>query len=277
MFSKFTLFSVPMASNAKTAGSWLGAGLDLLLPRTCVFCHCDLQIAGDDLLLCPQCVREIEADTDGHCPRCAAIASPNPAGVSAASDATERVPSNAPQNCQACSGRRWNFDQVLALGQYRSTLRAAVLRLKAPRQEPLAAAAAGLLWKFRRDRLRTLGFDVVAPVPMHWTRRLVRGANGPEIVADLMAGKLRVAFEPRLVRCRRRTQPQRTLSRADRLANVRGAFAVAKGVQLDGARVLLVDDILTTGATCNEIARTLRKAGAAAVSVAVLARAEEWV
>jgi ComF family protein len=115
------------------------------------------------------------------------------------------------------------------------------------------------------------------PVPLHWTRRLFRGANSPETVAEVLAAKLRAAFEPELVRCRRRTRPQRTLSRADRSANVRGAFTVASDIRLDGARVLLVDDILTTGATCNEIGRALRRAGAASVSVAVLARAEDWV
>jgi ComF family protein len=262
---------------AALPGDWLNAGWDLLLPRICVFCQCDLCGAGPDLLLCLQCRRELEADVAGHCRRCAAIALPDPSRPSAETNASEGVPCTAAHDCPSCRGRRWSFDQVIAIGQYRSTLRTAVLRLKAPRQEPLAAAAAGVLWEHRRDRLQSIGCDLVVPVPIHWTRRLVRGANSPETVADLLAAKLRVAFERRVVVCQRKTRPQRTLSRADRLTNVRGAFAVARGVRLDGARVLLVDDILTTGATANEIARELRRAGAAAVGVAVLARADEWV
>lgn len=116
--------------------------------------------------------------------------------------------------------------------------------------------------------------DVVMPVPMHWSRRIWRGANSPEALAMVMADWLSVPTTSRLLVRRRRTIPQATLSPGRRRANVRGAFFVHPHRDLLGAKVLLVDDILTTGATLSEAAKTLRKAGVADVSVAVLARAE---
>jgi len=110
-------------------------------------------------------------------------------------------------------------------------------------------------------------------VPMYWKRRLVRGTNSPEIIARSVAAGLGVKARGRLlVRCRN-TLPQADLSPRHRFSNVKGAFRVRKHRDLDGARVLLVDDILTTGATCSEAARALKKAGAAVVAAAVVARA----
>ena len=111
-------------------------------------------------------------------------------------------------------------------------------------------------------------------MPMHWTRRLQRGINSPEILAGCLARHLGIPLRRRLlVRCRR-TFLQTEMSPPQRFRNVRAAFRVHKSPCLQGARVLLVDDILTTGATCSEAAKTLKKAGAAAVVVAVLARAQ---
>jgi ComF family protein len=251
---------------------FLTAGVDLLLPPICAGCEGDLPGPVVGPLLCGPCRQGLEADAQGHCPRCASIAAPVPPTQENGSAGDKLA------TCPACQDMPWSFDQVIALGKYRSSLRSAVLRLKnLGRSSPLAAATAALLWQHRGERLQSLRFDVVVSVPMHWSRRLVRGANSPETIAEILAGNLQIDFAPWLVRCLRRTQPQRLLSRDDRKSNVRGAFAPAKNLHLDGARVLLIDDILTTGATCSEVARALRQAGAGFVAVAVLARADEWV
>jgi len=115
-------------------------------------------------------------------------------------------------------------------------------------------------------------FDVVLPVPMHWLRRLARGVNGPHLLAEVLAARLHLPLESRLLRCQRATRKQGTLMPTERRRNVRRAYRATPGRKLAGARVLLVDDVMTTGATANEIARVLRRAGAASVSLAVLAR-----
>src|SRR5262249_45683017 len=116
-------------------------------------------------------------------------------------------------------------------------------------------------------------FDAIVPIPMHWTRRVVRGTNSPEFLAAELSARLGAQVMRLLVR-RRRTQPHGSLSRRKRYRNIRGALAIRKGYHLEDAKILLVDDILTTGVTCNEAARVLKKTGATSVAVAVIARAE---
>jgi ComF family protein len=133
-----------------------------------------------------------------------------------------------------------------------------------------------LLAKRHRSNLEALAPDVVIPVPMHWTRRVRRGTNGPETVAEYLARKLRVPFTTRLLLRSRRTQRQADLPPGNRFRNVRRAFRLDESYHLEGVCVLLVDDVLTTGATCGEAARVLLEAGAAQVAVAVVARAAPW-
>jgi ComF family protein len=166
------------------------------------------------------------------------------------------------------------MDAVLSLGMYEGALRRAVLRMKRPWGETLAMAISHSLFDAVGEQLVKLASDVVAPIPMHWTRRLFRGTNGPEIVAEVLGSRLGVPVARRLLVRRRKTRRQFNLPPSERFGNVRRAFRVAAGYHLKAVHVLLVDDILTTGATCSEAARTLLAAGAASVAVVVVARAE---
>jgi predicted amidophosphoribosyltransferase len=166
------------------------------------------------------------------------------------------------------------MDTVLSLGVYDGALRSAVLRMKRPWGEALAMSISHALFDAVGERLVEWASDVVAPIPMHWTRRLVRGTNGPEIVAEVLGRRLGVPVARRLLVRRRKTRRQFSLPPGERFGNVRRAFRVAAGYHLKGVRVLLVDDILTTGATCSEAAMSLRAAGADSVAVVVVARAE---
>jgi ComF family protein len=114
--------------------------------------------------------------------------------------------------------------------------------------------------------------DLIVPVPMHWTRRLLRGVNGPDLLAEAVAHAMRLPIDSRLLVCRRMTRKQGTLLPTARRRNVRGAYAVARRGRLAVQHVLVVDDVLTTGATLDELARVLQRAGVKSVSVAVLAR-----
>jgi predicted amidophosphoribosyltransferase len=108
---------------------------------------------------------------------------------------------------------------------------------------------------------------------MHWRRRRLRGANSAERMAGRLARMLSIPAIA-LLRRTRATRMQAGLSPSERQANMKGAFAARRGQPIAGARVLLVDDVMTTGATCGECAKALVGAGAAAILVAVAARAE---
>ncbi|MCG8586496.1 MAG: hypothetical protein MI757_17440 [Pirellulales bacterium] len=144
--------------------------------------------------------------------------------------------------------------------------------MKKYHQYPLRSALGQLL----ADDVQRTGsgeaMDLVAPVPMHWTRRMWRGANSADTLARCIARKLGVLVCCDLVRRTRLTHIQADLQPAQRRTNVRNAFAMSRGSEVRGARVLLVDDVLTTGATCHEVSKTLKNAGAREVAVAVAGR-----
>lgn len=158
------------------------------------------------------------------------------------------------------------------MGSYEGPLRRALLRMKSVRDEALSLAVGQLLARRCDPALSELPADVVVPVPMHWLRRLARGTNSAEILAASLAAHLRLPIAGGVLRRRRNTLQQGGLARRARLENVRDAFRITAGYHLHGVRVLLVDDILTTGATCDEAAKVLRRAGAAEVFVCVAAR-----
>jgi ComF family protein len=164
------------------------------------------------------------------------------------------------------------FERAHRLGPYHGVLREAVLRIKALSGEGLADLLGRTFAECRGEALDAEEIDVVAPVPLHWWRKWTRGYNQSEAVARELAAGLGVSFESNLLRRVRWTPQQLQPARAARKENVKGAFRVARGARVLGKAVLLVDDVMTTGSTLGEAARTLTAAGAARVVVAVLAR-----
>jgi len=111
------------------------------------------------------------------------------------------------------------------------------------------------------------------PIPMHWWRRLRRGTFPAQLLATTVGAVVGVPVYTQLLRCRRKAKKQGTLRPTERFKNVRGTFCVSPGYDITDANVLIIDDIMTTGATVSEAARVLRQAGARAAFVAVVARA----
>jgi ComF family protein len=234
-------------------------GCNLLFPPRCLCCQTDLDGAASDWVLCTPCLERLAPATWSGCGRCG--------GQIAESG-------GAPDRCPLCQGASLRFDAVITLGSYHGGLREIVLRMKRASHGALSAAMGQLLAQRRRDRLVEIRADMVVPIPMFWLRRLGRGMNNPEILAGRLAASLGIPVRKRILVRRRNTLPQADLPPSRRFQNMRGAFRVRRASALQGARVLLVDDVLTTGATCSEAAKVLKQAGAAWVVAAVLARAQ---
>ncbi len=178
-----------------------------------------------------------------------------------------RAPLDEGGRCALCRLGANGFDQVYAFGAYEGTLRKLIhiFKFEGVRtlDRPLGAFLAQAL-------PREASFDAIVPMPLHWLRRWQRGFNQSELLARQIGRRWHVPVI-RTVRRRKNTAPQAGLTSAQRRTNLQGAFQAATGT-LQGKRILLIDDVLTTGSTASACARVLKRAGAAHVTFLALAR-----
>ena len=180
--------------------------------------------------------------------------------------------SNNEEGCVVCRKVAYPFNSVIRLGSYDGRLRDAVIRMKSSSGESLAERMGRVFGECRKDRLSELRSDLVVSIPLYWRRAWWRGYNQAAAIAEQIGKCIGVPVARGCLRRVRHTPQQLQPSAAARRENVRGAFRVSRGANVVGKRILLVDDVMTTGSTAGEAARTLRDAGAAEICVAVLAR-----
>ena len=162
--------------------------------------------------------------------------------------------------CAECLFQPGRHAKGVYLGRYEGELKRAVRAMKFGKVTRLAELFADAL--AREMRTTKKKYDLICPVPLHWTRRLKRGYNQSVLIARPLAAKLGAAYARPLTRLRR-TRQQARLSREERIHNVRTAF---RSRAVTGLRVGLVDDVITTGATINACEEALLKAGAHSVT-----------
>ena len=173
--------------------------------------------------------------------------------------------------CGLCRREAFLFEQARSFGRYEGILRDLIQCLKYDGFRPLARPLGRHLIDAAR-RLATDSFDLVLPVPLHSRRQRLRGFNQSALLAAQLAKLCSMPMgSDDCVRVRD-TPPQTGLRAAERRKNVAGAFHVPFPQRVRSRRVLLVDDVMTTGATANSCTRVLLEAGAEAVSVVTLAR-----
>ena len=165
------------------------------------------------------------------------------------------------------------YDAAYSFGAYEDELRALIHLLKYGKVQTLAKP----LGKFLAQALpRDQRFDVIVPMPMHWRRRWQRGFNQAELLALELGRRTGITVRNPMRRKHQKTA-QAGLTHAKRRANVEGAFGFKKRRDLQGKRVLLIDDVLTTGATAGSCARAMKRAGAAHVALLTVARVDRRV
>lgn len=216
-------------------------------------------------------------DTPGFCRACRAVirrpCSPLcpvcgiPFGTAGGSD----------HRCDHCLTHRVGFGRARACALYDAgdaaehPLKAVLQRYKYNRDVTLVRPLSELLRE--RCTLPVQGYDVVMPVPLHLTRLRWRGFNQAQLLVKGLAREANVPVDPWSLRRVRPTRPQVELTEAERRRNVAGAFHVTRPERVRGRKILLMDDVYTTGATVDECSRALRRAGAVCIDVLVLARA----
>lgn len=226
-----------------------------VLPSHCYGCEAPLTLRSQELNLCTACRADLPRPDDHLCRLC---------GAFTATDCWL---------CLACSRRPPAFDQLLAAWRYESPIDDVLRALKFGQLEYLAPQIADELAAGCHTELD--GHDLVTAVPLHWRRRFERGFNQAALIARPLAKALDLPFRT-LLRRTRATTPQSDLPRNERRRNVRGCFRStrirAPGIGLEGACVVLVDDVATTGATLEEASLVLKAEGAARVTAVAAAR-----
>lgn len=214
------------------------------LPHPCLLCGAATR--GDQL--CPGCREDLPALPPGRCPQCA-------------------LPSHGGVTCGACLRRPPAFDRTVAVHAYGFPLDALVKHCKYRGALELTAWFAQSLAAQVRKQDRV---DVLIPMPLHAERLAERGFNQAAEIARHLSGHLGLPWLADACRRVRNTPPQAGLDLKARRRNLRGAFRCE--MDLTGRRVALVDDVMTSGASLNELARTVKRAGATGVSAWVVAR-----
>lgn len=244
----------PIAASPIAERGFLAAVLPTVFPPLCTGCGVE---TGQPMTLCPGCWAETTF-----------LAGPGCAGCGG--DITGLLPGEA-MLCDGCARhpRLWQWGRAAL--RYEGTGRRLILKLKHGDRLDIVPMLAG--WMTRAGRPLLTGDALVVPVPLHWTRRLRRRSNQAAELGRAVAGLSGLGFEPGCLVRVRPTASQKGRSRAERALNLAGAFAVppARRNALRDRRIVLIDDVLTTGATLDAAARALCDGGAARVDILVAA------
>lgn len=248
-----TLPPAPAAVAPGLAARWLARlgrrTLDVVYPAHCPGCGSAVADAGS---LCGPCWQGMPFITRPYCERLGTPFAYDLGGTLLSPAAIAEPPV---------------FDHARAVARHDGLARAMVHRLKFSDRLDFARPMGALMAVAGKDVLA--GADALIPVPLHWTRLLWRRFNQAEALADWVGQASGHVVATRILRRRKRTPQQIGLTRAQRIANLQGAFVVRPEATagIEGRHLVLIDDVHTTGATLNACARVLRRAGAARIDV----------
>lgn len=231
-----------------------------MFPPACVACGGDLDVRSrSSCRICDECRSKLTVHADHlSCLRCGAPVGPY----------VDRQ-----RGCQECRREQFAFKTVFRLGIYDGAVREVVIRGKYLHGEPLLTSLAELVWEHAGNEMEAMKFNLVVPIPQHWRQRMLTRHHAPDILAEAWGRRLQVPVGYPILAKVRKTRKQARLNRTERHKNQHQVFRVTRPASVQGKTILLVDDVLTTGATAHSAARTLRQNGAKIVVVAVIARA----
>jgi len=235
---------------------WLNAALSFVYPETCQLCG-NSRATLDESYICDVCRNDIHYITPPFCERC---------GLSFEGAITTIF------ECSNCRDHKLHFSYARAVVVFRDGMLDLIHKYKYNRALWFEPFLAGLLVNAAKPHLSSDEWQYIVPVPLYPAKLREREFNQAERLANHLSAATQIPIHNRLLRRVLPTRTQTLLTREERIANVRKAFAIRPGVSLNGERLVLIDDVLTTGATTSACARVLLAAGASAVCVWTVAR-----
>jgi predicted amidophosphoribosyltransferase len=235
--------------------------LDLIYPRECVLCN---QLLIDSSLesLCLRC-REQITPTEGGCLRCSAPLS-----------RSSSFQNDFKNSCYYCENRKWSFGRAYCYTAYSDVAARASRKIKQANCESLAIEIGKMMgiWLLQRPDFDCGYYDWIVPVPQHWMRRVALRYNQAEVLAENIAKTVGIPLRKTDLFRTRWTEKQGTKTIEERLTSVDESFGCRRRRHLSGRKILLIDDIVTSGATANDAARALCNAGVGRVDVVAFSR-----
>jgi ComF family protein len=230
---------------------------DLIFSPHCMICGKRIEDTRENWI-CPACLSQVAYISSPFCPRCG----------------LPFVPETGSNHfCQVCLTSSPFFGTARALGKYEEGLKEAITKFKYQEKIILGENLGRLMAEILYPDLIPGTYDLFVPVPLHPKRLRERGFNQAAVLASQLSRWYQVPLDPLNLRRNRPTESQIHLDFKERRKNVKGAFSVKHEAKVNGKSILLIDDVYTSGATVNECAKVLRKAGAERVDVLTLARA----
>jgi len=229
--------------------------VDFFFPPICFICGKVLQ-DNKNLLICKSCIEQLPFIKEPFCSMC---------GMPFFGDTMSHI-------CGRCQKEPFHFDRARSIFVFEREIKKAIYCLKY-NSRPLISSTLGILFtQYAQNLISKDDYDVVVPVPLHKSRLRQRGFNQSIFLAKRLAKSLNIEVDLLRLKRIKDTKPQTQLSERERKINVKGAFLCIDKEYFNNKRVLLVDDVFTTGATVNECARILKSSGAKTVDVLTLAR-----
>ncbi len=227
---------------------------DLLYPPMCHCCEAPL-IGLSQNHLCSDCFKRLKFFGDNSCWFCS-----HPLGKFVARQ----------KECDECHGRERKYTRVVATCEYNDAARSLIHAFKFCNFKPIYLLLSELMIRRFIEEYSGISFDYILAVPLHKNKMAERGYNQSDLLAKELSCRLGLPHSSDLLQRIRNTPSQALLNSQERENNLRGAFEVTKTIT--SAKILLIDDVYTTGSTASECACALRKAGASRVYVLVFAR-----
>lgn len=223
--------------------------LPYYLQRQCLLCRCDIDKSSTVFGLCSHCINAFPEFS----PSCQQCGDPTAKPLSA---------------CGECLRMPPHYDQTVCFTRFNRDIQYLIHQLKQQHDLAIRRCLADSL--VQAIRQADLSLDAIIAVPMHWRRAFLRGNNHSALLASHIAKKLAIVYFPKAVKKVRHTQTQRGLAAKQRNRNLRHAFYCQENMQ--GLHIGIIDDVMTTGSTMNEIAKVLKQAGAIKVSAITVAK-----
>lgn len=236
--------------------TWIQAGLGWIYPDICQICLVE-RATKPEGYVCPECWRQVQFIRPPFCERCGL---PYEGEISGTFE------------CSNCQDWELYFCHANSAVAAKSVVLEVIHRYKYQRQLWFEPFLVDLMVREALPALRREHWDWIVPVPLHSVKLREREFNQAERLANGLARACGIPLKTKLVWRTTPTLTQTLLTRQQRAANMNGAFAIRAGIELKKRKIILVDDVFTTGATTNACARVLREAGAAAVCVWTVAR-----